>query len=73
MITGTVPPSTDQAAPVTFEASAEHKNTITAAISSAEPSRPMGVRPATCSSTSSREAPRALAAWSACPRGGAAA
>ena len=34
MIVATVPPSADQAAPVTVEARSEHRNTITDAISS---------------------------------------
>ena len=37
MIPGTRPPSTDQAAPVTFDAACEHMNTIAAAISSGDP------------------------------------
>ena len=52
MITGTAPPSTDQAAPATFDAGSEHRNTITAAISSSVPSRPIGTRDAVASSTS---------------------
>ena len=38
-----VPPSTDHAAPVTFEARSEHRNTTTAAISSGSPRRPSGI------------------------------
>ena len=37
-IVGTLPPSTDHAAPVTFDARSEQRNTITAAISSGRPS-----------------------------------
>jgi hypothetical protein len=33
MMAGTIPPSTDHAAPVTFEATSEHTNAITFAIS----------------------------------------
>src|SRR2546421_6410351 len=69
MITGTVPPSTDHAAPATLDAASEHRNAITAAISSAPPNRPSGVRPAVDFSTSSRGIPRASAAWSASPPG----
>src|SRR5437588_6554137 len=61
MITGTVPPSTDQAAPATFDAASEQRNAITAAISSSDPKRPSGVRAAVDSSTSSRVTPRAFA------------
>src|SRR5580698_10034759 len=39
MITGTAPPSTDHAAPATFEAASEHRNTITFATSRAAPVR----------------------------------
>jgi len=35
MITGTAPPSTDQAAPETVEAASEHRKTITSATSPA--------------------------------------
>ena len=42
---GTVPPSTLQAAPVTYDARSEQRNTITAAISSGSARRPRG-RPA---------------------------
>ena len=45
MMIGTVPPSTDQAAPVTYARAAEQRNTITAAISPGSASRPSG-RPA---------------------------
>jgi len=51
MITGTEPPSTDQAAPATFEACSEQRKTITAAISCADPSRPSGTLEAVRSST----------------------
>ena len=61
MITGTVPPSTDQAAPATFEAASEQRNTITDAISCSVPSRPTGVRAAVEESTSSRVTPRRCA------------
>jgi hypothetical protein len=61
MITGTAPPSTDHAAPATFEAGSEHRNTTTAAISSSVANRPIGWRDATDSSTSSRLTPRAAA------------
>ena len=44
MITGTAPPSTDHAAPATFEAASEQRNAITAAISSSVPKRPSGCR-----------------------------
>ena len=37
---GTLPPSTDHAAPVTFDARSEQRNTIAAAISSSVPKRP---------------------------------
>ena len=67
MITGTAPPSTDQDAPATLEAGSEHRKTITAAISSSVPSRPIGWRDAVASSTSSRLMPRACALWSASP------
>ena len=42
MMTGTAPPSTDQAAPATSEACSEHRNTITAAISSGRGEAPDG-------------------------------
>ena len=42
MMIGTVPPSALQAAPVTYEARSEQRNTITAAISSGRASRPSG-------------------------------
>ena len=58
MITGTVPPSTDQAAPTTFDAASEQRNAITAATSSSDPIRPSGTREAVDSSTSSRVIPR---------------
>src|SRR5205807_9855874 len=69
MITGTAPPSTDQAAPVTYEATSEHKNAITAAISCSVANLPIGMPPAVDSSTLSRVVPRALATWSARPPG----
>ncbi len=43
MMTGTVPPSTDHAAPVTLDASAEHSTTTTPATSSSLPNRPSGI------------------------------
>ena len=54
MMIGTVPPSALQAAPVTYEARSEHRNAITAAISSGSASRPSGRPAPTASSTSSR-------------------
>ena len=51
---GTAPPSTAQAAPVTFEARSEQRNAITAAISSSVPMRPSGGLDRVASSTSSR-------------------
>ena len=41
-----VPPSTDHAAPVTFDARSEHRKTTTAAISSGSAKRPIGTRDA---------------------------
>ena len=41
-IVGTEPPSTDQAAPTTFDARSEQRNTIAAATSSSVPMRPRG-------------------------------
>jgi hypothetical protein len=58
---GTEPPSTDQAAPTTFEAGSEHRNTIAAAISSSRPKRPSGIFVRAASSASSREVPFAAA------------
>jgi hypothetical protein len=46
MITCTVPPSTDQALPATYEARSEHKNAIAPAISSLSARRPIGRLPA---------------------------
>ena len=43
MITGTAPPSTDHAAPVTLLARAEHRKTITSAISPGSAKRPSGI------------------------------
>ena len=57
---GTVPPSTDQAAPVTFEARSEQRNTIAAAISSSVPKRPSGILSRCASSASSRVMPLRL-------------
>ena len=51
MITGTAPPSADQAAPVMYEARSEHRNATTAAISSSVPRRPTGTEPAQPQST----------------------
>ena len=61
MITGTTPPSTDHAAPVTYEAASEHRNAITAAISCSVPRRPTGTPPAVASSASSLLIPCASA------------
>jgi hypothetical protein len=60
---GTVPPSADQAAPVTYEARSEARNAITAAISSGSARRPSGRPAPTFASTSSRSPP----CWSASP------
>ena len=57
MMTGTEPPSTDQAAPATFEAGSEQRNTITAATSAERPKRPVGMRARAAWSTSSRVLP----------------
>ena len=54
MITGTEPPSTDHAAPATFEARSEHRKTIAAAISSGSASRRIGRFEPAASSASSR-------------------
>jgi hypothetical protein len=51
----TVPPSTDHAAPATFEARSEQRNVITAAISPASAKRPSGARLPCASMASSRE------------------
>ncbi len=51
---GTVPPSTDQAAPVTYEARGDRRNTITSAISPGSARRPSGLPAATFARTSSR-------------------
>ena len=58
---GTVPPSALHAAPVTYEARSEHRNAITAAISSGSASLPSGRPAPTASSTSSRRLAGALA------------
>jgi hypothetical protein len=52
MITGTAPPSTDHAAPTTFDAASEHRNVITFAISCSVASRPSGSLEAVASRTS---------------------
>src|SRR5690349_11670393 len=68
MITGTVPPSTPQAAPVTYDARGEHRKAITAAISSGSAIRFNGRPEATAARTSSRlRCPDAV--WSARPPG----
>ena len=57
----TVPPSTDQLAPVTSAARSEQRKTTTLAISSGVPKRPSVVLPAWTSIDSSRVSPRACA------------
>ncbi len=69
MITGTVPPSTDHAAPATLDAASEHRNTITAAISPGLGRRPRRLRWAVVASASSWLIPCASATWSAIPPG----
>ena len=53
---GTVPPSADQAAPVTLLARALHRKTTTSAISRGSARRPSGIFPACAASASSRRA-----------------
>src|SRR6185312_6853311 len=62
MMMGTVPPSALHAAPVTYEARSEHRNTTTEAISSGWASRPSGLPEATFARISSRSP-----CWSARP------
>ncbi len=64
---GTAPPSTDHAAPVTFEARSEHSTTTMPATSSRCRTAPWGSCPACASSASSRVIPFAAATWSARP------
>lgn len=52
-VTGTLPPSTAHAAPVTFDARSEHRKLITAATSSSVPMRPSGALERVAASTSS--------------------
>ena len=54
MMIGTVPPSALHAAPVTYDARSEQRNTMTEAISSGRASRPSGRPAPTFASTSSR-------------------
>src|SRR3954454_19990668 len=65
---GTAPPSTDHDAPVTFDACSEQRKTITAAISSGSPRRPIGTFDPAVASSSSREVPARSPAWAAMPR-----
>src|SRR5436305_12648135 len=67
MITGTVPPSAPQAAPVTYDERGEQRNAITAAISSGSAIRFSGRPAATAASTSSRLRSESAAVWSARP------
>src|ERR687896_2287742 len=67
MITGTEPPSADQAAPATFDARSEQRNAITVAISTSVPIRPSGGLERVPSSTSSRVNPVRFAISSASP------
>ena len=54
MITWTVPPSTLQAAPATYEARCEQRKTIASAISSTSARRPIGRLAPAAASASSR-------------------
>src|SRR3954447_26529472 len=67
MKNGTVPPSTDHDEPATFDACSEQRKTITAAISSGSPRRPIGTFEPAASSSSSRVVPPRPAAWAAMP------
>src|SRR3954467_11797875 len=67
MKNGTVPPSTDHDEPATFDACSEQRKTITAAISSGSPRRPIGTFAPAAASSSSRVVPPRPAAWAAMP------
>src|SRR4051795_1192266 len=68
MITCTVPPSTLQAAPATYDARSEQRKTIASAISSTSARRPIGrPAPAAASASSRLRPPPSSADWSRRP------